>query len=473
MACDQLIQTAAQKPDERPPVSISLLPALVGGFSVRMLVFFQWLRSIAVTAAVPIPGISAANSMRLPIPLSPLYLGIGALLTFPTAALLFAGGLVNSVTQSIAAERGLSSETYRWVGGAAMVVAVVYSLINYAIEGARKKSTTLQEFDERLLEVPNSMRVALAAAIASGAAILILILARSGIPAGHVVVLGIVSLVLVSLLSGLGGLLSLQVGASASPVSGTVFMAMLVLSVTAMGLSLSGFMAIAVLQPVIVACCVAIAAANDSSQDYKTMQLNGFPIAAGFFGQFLGCVAGACTVPFALAVAHKAFGLGTAELPCPQASFFGTVLQSLFDPAQAIPWKPVGVGAVLGSMAVILEVIGRRRGVVLSSLAFAVGIYLHVDMGIGILLGNLAKVIATNSLSKTSHRGILSAAGLIAGDSLFSLMAGVLIVCQFDLNPFYSSAPLSPTYSAVPLAALCAFLAFTYLDSRRRARQPR
>lgn len=472
VACDQLIQTAAQTPDERPPVSISLLPALVSGFAVRMLVFFQWLPGIAATATLRLPGISAANLMRLPIPVSPLYLGIGALLTFPTAVLLFAGGLVNAVTQSIAAELGLSGETYRWVGGASMVVAVVYSLINYAVEGRKQKSAPIREFDERLLEVPKSMRILLVSAITVGAAILVLLLARSGIPTSQVLVLGIVSLILVSLLSGLGGLLSLQVGASASPVSGTVFMAMLVLSVTAMGLSLSGFVAISILQPVIVACCVAIAAANDSSQDYKTMQLNGLPIAAGFPGQFLGCVAGACTVPFALAVAHKAFGLGTAELPCPQASFFGTVLQSLFDPGQAIPWGPVGVGAVLGCIAVVVEIVGRNRGVVLSSLAFAVGIYLHVDMGIGILVGNLAKVIATRSLSMASHRGILSAAGLIAGDSLFSLLAGVLIVCQLDLNPFQASESLNPSYTAVALVALCVFLAFTYLDARRNATSP-
>jgi uncharacterized oligopeptide transporter (OPT) family protein len=308
----------------------------------------------------------------------------------------------------------------------------------------------------------------LVAAIGAGAAILMLILMRSDISMMQVAVLGVVSLLLVSLLSGLGGLLSLQVGASASPVSGTVFMAMLVLSVTAMGLSLSGFMAIEILQPVIVACCVAIAAANDSSQDYKTMQLNGFPVASGFLGQFIGCVAGACTVPFALAIAHEAFGLGTVELPCPQASFFATVLQSLFDPDQAIPWKPVGVGAILGCVAVVIEVIGRKRGTILSSLAFAVGIYLPAIMGIGILIGNLAKVVATASFSKSSHRGILAAAGLIAGDSLFSLLAGVLIVCQFDLGAVSATKTMPSLFSGIALSLLCILLAFTYLDGRKR-----
>jgi uncharacterized oligopeptide transporter (OPT) family protein len=100
--------------------------------------------------------------------------------------------------------------------------------------------------------------------------------------------MGVVTLVLVSLLSGLGGLLSLQVGSSASPVSGTVFMGMLVLSLTGLGIGLEGLAGVAVLVPLVVAACVAICAANDSSQDYKTMQLNGFRVSDAFGGQLLG-----------------------------------------------------------------------------------------------------------------------------------------------------------------------------------------
>ena len=470
VACDQLIQTAAQRPDERPPISISLLPALLAGFSIRMLIFFKYLQGVAFTGKLQLPRV---GTMSLPVPIEPLFVGIGALLTFPTALLVFGGGLVNAATKSVSAEYGLADETYRWVGGAAMVVAVVYSLINYAIEGRKKqvKSDLVGTItdDSRLLEVPNSTRLLLLCAIIAGASLLVFILLRSNITASQVVILSIVALLLVSVLSGLGGLLSLQVGASASPVSGTVFMAMLVLSITAVALSLTGFVAIETLQPVLVASCVAIAAANDSSQDYKTIQLNGYPVAAAFSSQFLGCVAGACTVPFALTVAHDAFGLGSENLPCPQASFFGTVLTSLFDPDQAIPWGPVIIGGLLGLIAVGIEVIGRAKGVILSSLAFAVGIYLPVVMGIGVLTGNLARVIAANSLSKSSHRGILAAAGLIAGDSLLSLLAGILIVQRIPLADFEAAASWNSSISGIVLLFLFVLLLFTYFDSRRPA----
>ena len=296
-----------------------------------------------------------------------------------------------------------------------------------------------------------------------------LILLRANITGAQVVVLGITAVLLVSVLSGLGGLLSLQVGASASPVSGTVFMAMLVLSITAVALSLTGYVAIETLQPVLVASCVAIAAANDSSQDYKTIQLNGYRVADVFGSQFLGCIAGACAVPFALSVAHQAFGLGTDALPCPQASFFGTVLTSLFDPEQAIPWAPVGAGALLGLVAVAIEIVGRRNGVILSSLAFAVGIYLPAVMGIGILAGNFARVFATVSLKKSSHRGILAAAGLIAGDAMFSLLAGVLIVCRVNLETWKVVDGWPSDASSFAVLVLLSLLAFAYSDSRSNA----
>ena len=464
VACDQLIQTAAANPDDRPPIGLSLLPALAAGFFVNFLLQFKAIKDHVLTINV--------GSAQLPVPASPLYLGIGALLTFPTAILVFCGGLVNSVTNAIAVEQNMPDTTFRWVGGAAMAVAVLYSLLNYVLEGRKKSadagSVQSHKVDTSLLEMTGAMRGLLISAIVVGAGLLFTILLRQDITTGQVLVLGVVSLVLISLLSGLGGLLSLQVGASASPVSGTVFMAMLILSLTAIGLSQTGFFAIATLQPVLVASCVAIAAANDSSQDYKTMQLNGYNVSSAFKGQLLGCLVGAVTVPFALWVAHDAFGLGSKDMPCPQASFFATVLQSLFDPDSPVPWGPVGAGAALGCVAVGLEMFGRSRGMILSSLAFAVGIYLPAEMGIGILLGNIARVVATGSLTRSSHRGILGAAGLITGDAMLSLLIGILAVANVDLKSRHFTEYWPTWVGLAILIGMLALLAFTYSDGRKK-----
>lgn len=470
VACDQLIQTAVSNPEDRPAVGLSLLPALVAGFAIHWLVFFAWIEEVVHSVSITISRWAPNHPLLLPVPLSPLFLGIGALLTFPTALLVFAGGLINALTKSVAAENLLPDETYRWVGGAAMVVAVVYSLINYLIESRKQTSTEPEAaLDEALLEISAPLRAALYGAILVGAALLFLMLSRQGLPGQQILILGSVSVVLISLLSGLGGLLSLQVGASASPVSGTVFVAMLVLSLTSMALQQVGYAAIVALQPILVAACVAIAAANDSSQDYKTMQLNDYLVSSSFFGQLLGCLAGAVTVPISLWIAHRAFTLGSEALPCPQAKFFGTVLTSLFDPQQGIPWTAVQVGLGLGCIAVAVEIAGRAQGLILSSLAFAVGIYLPAEMGIGILMGNLARVVATRSFSKTSHRGILAAAGLIVGDAFFSLLVGLLIVVRVDVSPWKAANPWLPSIGLGILACVVSFLAFTYLDVKKRS----
>ncbi len=455
VACERLIETAVENPEQRPRLSTSLVPSLITGLGVNTLLQLHWLREMVGEIAFKMPfltgpaptnadGTLADNAaavpvnVELPLPISPLYIGIGALLTLPTALLIFAGGMVNSVTTGYSAAHAMPGTTFRWVGGAAMTVAVIYSLLSYVLEGRRKAreggyAESEGDYDEALLEIPPKSRLLLLSSLGVGSVLLLVMMGMVGADATALVVIGVVALVLVSLLSGLGGLLSLQVGSSASPVSGTVFVAMLVLSLTALAIGLTGISGVVLLVPIVVAACVAICAANDSSQDYKTMQLNGMAVRDGFTGQLLGLLAGAIVVPLTLWLAHEAniegggVGLGDEALPAPQASFFATVLQSLFLEGET-PWGPVKVGAVLGLVAVALERFGKSRGLILSSLAFAVGIYLPSYIGTGILIGALARYVATFKVSSSTHGGILTAAGLITGDAFASLILGILII---------------------------------------------
>lgn len=460
VACDRMIRTAVEKPDERPALGLSLVAGLIGGAIATLVTNFNWIAANvhSFTLRVFARG-DAAPDVSIPIPVSPIYLGIGALLTLPTAILIFAGGLVNSFTQGYSASHALPGTTYRWVGGAAMTVAVLYSLVMYVVEGRRKakadheksaarhdmlmaaaKADTgprvgvpeLTTFPDWQLRQSRGIKQLLWACIWAGFALLLLMLKLLGASWLHLGVLGAVALVLAFLLSGLGGLLSLQVGASASPVSGTVFMGLLVLSVTALAIGLEGLNGVAILVPLVVATCVAICAANDSSQDYKTVQLNGFKVTDSFPGHLVGLLAGALVVPATLSMADSAFHLGSANLPCPQAGFFSTVLQSLFLKAD-IPWGPVGFGACLGLLAVGMDAIGRRRGLILSALAFAVGIYLTPAAGVGMMLGALARWLPKRKLGASTHEGVLIAAGLITGEAICQLVLGGLILSKVTL----------------------------------------
>ena len=431
VACDRLIQTAADNPEARPPLSLSLVPGLFFGFVMAFLSQIKVLKASIYDLKFTLSGMET----KLPLPINPLYFGIGALLTVPTAILIFSGGLLNAVVKGVSASQGMPGTTFRWVGGAAMVIAVVYSLINYIIEGKKTRDALADkeaDFDSRLLEIPPERKKQLLGSIGLGSLLLILMMIYSGATVVGLVALSTVAMLLIFFLSGLGALLSLQVGSSASPVSGTVFMGMLVLSLVGLAIGLEGIEGVYFLVPIIVAACVAICASNDSSQDYKTMQLNGLKVSSSFIGQIVGLLGGALSVPLAVYVAHETGTLGSENLPAPQASFFATVLKSLFIKSD-IPLIPVLIGAGLGILAVIVEIIGKRKGIILSSLAFAVGIYLPSYIGTGILLGSLARLSGTKSLTKITHRGILMAAGLITGDALFALLFGILAIAGMEI----------------------------------------
>ncbi|MFT7461882.1 MAG: putative OPT family oligopeptide transporter [Pseudohongiellaceae bacterium] len=498
VACERLIETAVENPEARPRLSTSLVPALLTGLGVNALLQLKWLQEMVHTLAFKIPFLTGPAStaadgtladsaaatpvnVELPLPISPLYIGIGALLTLPTALLMFGGGIVNSITTGYAAANAMPGTTFRWVGGAAMTVAVLYSLLSYVLEGRSKGSGDGEAdedlgYDESLLEIPRGSRMLLLGSLALGSVLLLVMMAMVGADTKSLLIIGAVALVLVSLLSGLGGLLSLQVGSSASPVSGTVFVAMLVLSLTALAIGLTGIAGIVLLVPIVVAACVAICAANDSSQDYKTMQLNGMAVKDGFVGQLLGLLAGAVVVPLTLWLAHEAniesggVGLGDAALPAPQASFFATVLQSLFLEGET-PWGPVKVGALLGLLAVGLERFGKSRGLILSSLAFAVGIYLPSYIGTGILIGALARYVATFKISASTHSGILTAAGLITGDAFASLILGIAIIAGApiaDWEPVGGhEAGLSNMVGVGVMLVLVLVVLLNYLKPRR------
>lgn len=431
VACDRLIQTAVENPQARPPLSKSLVPGLGLGFVMAFLSQIKVLKQSIFDLKLNLAGLEA----KLPLPINPLYFGIGALLTFPTAVLIFSGGLLNAFVKGVSAAQGMPGTTFRWVGGAAMVVAVVYSLVDYIIEGRKARlalANKTEDYNLELLEIPESRRRQLLGSIGLGTVILLSMMLYTGATLVGLVALGIVALLLIFFLSGLGALLSLQVGSSASPVSGTVFMGMLVLSLVGLAVGLEGIQGVYFLVPIIVAACVAICASNDSSQDYKTMQLNGLRVSSSFIGQLVGLLGGALSVPLAVYVAHETGTLGSEGLPAPQAAFFATVLKSLFIESD-IPLIPVLAGLGFGVLAVTIEYIGKRKGIILSSLAFAVGIYLPSYIGTGILLGSLARLAGTRSITKSTHRGILLAAGLITGDALFALLFGVLAIAGMNI----------------------------------------
>ena len=114
-------------------------------------------------------------------------------------------------------------------------------------------------------------------------------------------------------------------------------------------------------------------------------------------------------------------------LPAPQANAMAAVARSMMGSAQA-PWFLYGLGAVI---AAVVELIG------VSGLAFALGMYLPMDLNTPLLVGAIVAWVVKRSargdaaLAKArGDRGTLVASGLIAGGALAGVFKGAVDALQ-------------------------------------------
>jgi len=426
-ACETMIEAAVAQPDKRPRLGRSLYLGLFASFVAPLLVHLGAAKEHIVLMARE----RGDRAFSFDLPMSPIYIGIGGLLTLSTALLVFGGSMLRLIGDyllaGVEAGTAMASEypdnSMRWVGGGAMTVAVAYSLVRFL--GAR---TSNQGEDDPLVTVDANRKRQQAASIVVGIGIMIAWLVMKDGPSSFAAVITVALLACCGLMVMLGAILSLQIGSSASPVSGTIFVTTLVLCATAMAMDRNQIDDVLILTPLLVGACVAVCTANDSSQDYKTMQLCGVRVQDGFLAQILGLMGGAIVVPIVLFIAHDAYTLGSEALPAPQGQMFATLIDGLLlSTDKPLPWSPILVGLALGAAAVSMDVLGGRRGLQLPAMALAVGIYLPPALGVGILIGALFRWSAEGK-RRQSAESILAAAGLITGAALLELILGSLIV---------------------------------------------
>ena len=233
----------------------------------------------------------------------------------------------------------------------AMGVAVVWSMVCFL--SAKVSSDSGDDKDGLLVIAPGVQRWLKMSIVLGMAIIFIWLVNKEGLGAYSFSMTGSI-LLCAMVMVGLGAILSLQIGSSASPVSGTVFVTTLVLCATALALGRNSIDDVLILTPLLVGACVAVCTANDSSQDYKTLQLCGVPVQSGFFAQILGLLLAAIAVPFALSVAHEAYTLGSPELGAPQATMFASVFDAILI-SKEVPLTPVLIGALAAALAEMTE----------------------------------------------------------------------------------------------------------------------
>ncbi|GAX59966.1 oligopeptide transporter [Candidatus Scalindua japonica] len=205
------------------------------------------------------------------------------------------------------------------------------------------------------------------------------------------------------------------IGSSSNPVSGMTITTLLLTSLifSLMGWTSEAHMVIALSVGAVV--CISIAIAGDTSQDLKTGFLVGATPWKQQLGEFIGVLTSAVFVGWVILRLHKGVGIGSEELPAPQATLMSLVVKGVIT--GELPWRFVIIGIFL---AALIELVGIR------SLPFAVGVYLPLYLTTPIMAGGLLRFFTEktkeeNQLKKRCESGILFSSGLIAGSALIGV----------------------------------------------------
>jgi putative OPT family oligopeptide transporter len=262
------------------------------------------------------------------------------------------------------------------------------------------------------------------------------------------IILGVVMMIATFFFTAVAGYLAGIVGSSNNPISSVTITTLVLTAFVLLGLSVAGIsnltdpMGATILVAAVVCCSAAIA--GDSMQELKTAQILGATPVRIQWGRFIGVAVGAIVIPLIVAVLAKAFVLGSSSLPAPQAVIMGSTVDAIFG--GGFNYIMFGIGVVL---AVFL--IWRNLPV----MAVAIGIYLPFTLTTPIFIGGMlgwiaeriivgkTKMFSSRALTheqleakinenkeETFNKGLLFAAGLVAGEAIIGVVVAVIIVAE-------------------------------------------
>src|SRR5208283_5034921 len=220
--------------------------------------------------------------------------------------------------------------------------------------------------------------------------------------------------------------------------------------------------------------CVALCVSGQFITDLKAGYWIGSTPSAQEKVKFIGVVAAAITAGLTIILLAKAFQFGEAApgdmrqvLVAPQASALKAIVEG-FMSGQPVAYVLLGIGAMV---TVVLEMLG------LSSMVFALGIYLPLQLTTHILAGGFLSHLVNKRADKIGaergrtirERGVIIAGGLMAGGALGGVFGAALRVLpsyreNLIQTPFYSNEPTSQTVSALLFIGLCLYVWFGSLQ---------
>ncbi len=214
---------------------------------------------------------------------------------------------------------------------------------------------------------------------------------------------------------------------SITPVSGMTLTTLIVTAVTLTSMGLageSGMLQVLLIGGVV---CTALSMSGSLVTQYKIAYWLGATPRSIEISNIVGSVAASAATTAVIMLMARVYGFAPGPLqphplPAPQPNAMAAVLRGVMGESGA-PWFLYGLGAVF---AVTTEMCG------VSGLAFALGMYLPMELNSPLVLGAaiawlLERSSKDETLSKARHeKGTLIASGFIAGGALVGVLAAVL-----------------------------------------------
>jgi len=234
-------------------------------------------------------------------------------------------------------------------------------------------------------------------------------------------VLTVVMVVVGFLFAAVAGYLVALIGSSNNPISGLTLSALLIAAVLMVFLGVTDVHGVAGVLGVAGVVCCAAGVAGDMMQDLKVGHILGGTPWRMELAEIIGVIFAAAALPFALMLLNRAYTIGSAELPAPQAGLMALMANGIVAGQMAWPLVIAGMFMALGLILIKAP----------APMLIAVGMYLPFNSTAAIFVGGLIKWIfdimvarrgATESeRTRAENVGVLLSSGFIAGESLMAV----------------------------------------------------
>jgi putative OPT family oligopeptide transporter len=262
----------------------------------------------------------------------------------------------------------------------------------------------------------------------------------------YVLVAGIV-------IASISGYMAGLIGASNSPISGVgilavvaaAFMIMAVIGRAADAAQSKAMVAYALFATGIVFGIATIS--NDNLQDLKTGQLVGATPWRQQVALVFGVIFGALIIPPVLSLLNTAYGFsgtpgsGPNALAAPQAALISALAEGVLG--GQLNLRMIGYGALFGVVAIAVDaLLGRGGKIRLPPLAIGLGVYLPMGATLPVVIGSVAGHLYDKWADRTARPefarriGVLTATGMIVGESLFGVIYAGIVVASGKGSPF-------------------------------------